>query len=229
MKQLFVFVLVVIFSVANAQWSLEVSTGTSFHNPNTLTVYQEGHEPIVVNEAEYETRPWSNHTLLGLTENYYSVRLSHQVPINERWSLSREIELLHNKAYLTTNHPDIQHFELSDGLNSLLFNEGYVFRATERLYLVTRAGFGVSITAPATIIRGQQSGTRQHLGTESFYALAGVSGQVAGQVRYYLHDRFALTTEGKYVVAFTNNPIAGGNAVATFNGFHINVGILFGL
>jgi hypothetical protein len=222
-----VVLLIALFVSYSLAWSLEISTGTSFKAPNTLAISQSGFEDYSVTDARYETRPWSNFSsLAGLTENYYTVRLGNRVD-----NLVYEVEWIHDKSYYVSgNDPEnvVQHFELSDGHNVALFNVGYVYEVTDDFHLVSRAGFGLSIPNPATEIRGLQNGTRTHLSPESKYYITGPAAQLSSQARYYISEGFALTLEGKYVVSQSFTPIAEGTARATFNGIHINFGVLFG-
>lgn len=223
MKTFGFIILLYLLSLAYAgEWGFEISSGTSFKAPNTLILSQDGYEDYSVTNARYETKPFSNlSSLAGLTENYYSVRI--------RYS-EYELEWLHDKAYYVSgNDPQnaIQHFEISDGLNLALFNVVVAEPISERLEVAYRVGFGAVISNPASVIRGQEDGTRTHLAPGSHYYLSGVGAQASAQLRYYLTDSFALTSEIRYVVAHTNTPIYEGFARSTFNGVHINFGILF--
>lgn len=228
-------------NVALAQeFTFEVHAGTSAHLPNTIHVHQSGHEPVSVRGATYTTRAFSHlDSLLGLSENYYSVRVGYypQAARPHAWDYGVELELLHDKVYYESGHDPggiIQHFELSDGLNQLLFNVAARYpllpdprHPTGRLHLIARAGLGPVITAPATIIRGQQSGTRTHMAPEAFYAFGGPGAQASAQLRYYLAPFAALSLEAKVTIAHARVPIAGGYANATYHGAHVNFGMAF--
>lgn len=230
-----------LFGAGYAQgYTFEVHTGNSAHAPNTLHVHQAGHAPVSVTNATYSTRPFSHlEDLLGFGENYYSLRAGYfpQAPTAGAWDYGVELEFLHDKAYFESGDDPsgvIEHFELSDGLNQLLFNVAarYPMLAREaypggRLHLLGRAGLGPTITAPATIIRGQESGTRGSATTGVFYAMAGPGAQAAAQLRYFLTPYAAFSIEAKASIAHTRNPIAEGRANATFHGAHINLGLTF--
>lgn len=218
--------------------TFEIHTGSSTHAPNTLHIHQEGHDPVAVTNARYSTRPFSHlDTLIGIGENYYSLRLGYfpQAATPGDWDYGVELEFLHDKAiYESGDDPGgvIDHFELTDGLNQLLFNVAARYPLlddhqypTGRLHLIARAGLGPAITAPASIIRGELSGTHSHMGDDVFYVMAGPSAQASAQARYYLTPWAALSLEAKATIAHTRNRIAGGTANATFHGAHINLGV----
>lgn len=215
--------LISLFSLAyTGEWGLEISSGTSLKAPNTLIISQDGYADYSVTNARYETRAISNlSSIAGLTENYYSVRIRYA---------EYELELLHDKVYYVSgNDPQnaVQHFEISDGLNLALVNVVVAEPIFETLEVAYRVGFGAVISNPASVIRGQEHGTRTHLAPGSHYYLSGVAAQISAQLRYYLTDSFALTSEIRYVVAHTNTPIYEGFARSTFNGVHVNFGILY--
>lgn len=220
------------------EWTLDVLTGTSVHAPNDLVVDQEGYGTVTIEDARYRTYAWVNaSSLAGLTENYYAVRIGY-FPDGARLGsvdVGYEVELLHDKAYYQSgDDPEgvVERFELSDGLNQVLANvvvrlpllpdEGL---PDGRLHLLARVGVGPAVTAPASVVRGLEDGTRTHLGTGSYYWLAGPSLQVAGQARWYLTRFLATGVEVKGTLAHTVNPIADGYARAAYAGLHVNVGL----
>lgn len=213
------------FAYSSNNWYVELQTGNSAKVPNNLIVEQNGYETVIVRNARYETRPWSNtNGLLGLTENYYSARIGFSP--DERWSY--EVELLHDKVYYVSGQDSgiIDHFEITDGLNSLFGNLAYSEKHGD-FEAVFRVGVGAAIPNPATVIRGKASGTRNHLGEGSRYYLAGISGQVTTQLRYFLTSSFGLSTELRYVVTYLNLPINDGRVNAWFHGPHVNFGVIF--
>ncbi len=233
-----VYVFLTLSGYTQAQdWTIEVHTGTSFKAPSSLTIEQEGHPTTRIENVEYETRPWVNfNSLAGLTENYYGVRVGFY-PEDARantWGVGYEAELLHDRAfYVRGDDPEgvVQHFELSDGLNYVFVNLAgrYPLLITPQypngqLHLVVRGGLGPAITAPASKIRGLESGTRTHQGTEAFYWLAGIGLQVGVQARLFLIPQLALSTEIKATLADTSNRIAEGSADTTILGLHLTFG-----
>lgn len=239
-RLLLVLVLTTLGHAFAEDFTFEVHTGNSAHAPNTLIVHQAGHDPVSITGATYTTRPFLPvDSLIGLTEDYYSLRVGYfaQDASQGEWDFGVELEFLHDKAYYEGgDDPDkvVRYFELSDGLNQLMLNvvARFPLLADEtvpggRLHLVGRAGIGPAITAPASVVRGLQSGTRTHMAPEVFYVMAGPSAQASAQVRYYVTPSFALSIEGKATIAHTRNTIAEGYASATFHGLHWNVGVTF--
>lgn len=216
-------------AVAHAgNWSFEVSTGTSAKVPNTLTVAQAGFDDMVIEHVVWETRPWLPiQGVTDLAESYYAFRLSYRPPASV---LGYELEFLHDKAYYVTGlDPDhvVQHFELSDGHNVFFGNVTYTVDVGADSELVFRAGAGPAITNPATIVRGEELGTRSEVDPGSRYYFTGVGAQLGVQGRYFLTDWLALSTETRYVFSWVRVPINGGDATATFNSVHVDFGLTF--
>lgn len=218
---------------------VDVQTGSSVHAPNDLHVDQLGRPGVVLVGAEYETRPFVRpYNVESLTESYYSLRVGYESTASlAPWgALSYEIELLHDKAYLVTPDPSgaVTHYELSDGLNQLLFNVATRWTPrrptaawTESVHLVTRIGLGPVVVAPASIVRGLDDGTRTHRGDGAYYWLAGPGAQLAAQVRYMVTRFAGVTAEVKGTVARVTHPVAEGSAHATFVGAHATFGVTF--
>jgi hypothetical protein len=227
-----------LFGYADAQeWTLEFHTGTSLKAPSSLTIQQAGHQDTRIENVNYETRPWINFdSLAGLTENYYGFRLGFypERAKLEGWGVGYEVEFLHDKAYYVSGDDSegiVQHFELSDGLNYFFVNLAarYPLLVTPQfpegqVHFILRGGMGPVVTAPTSIIRGLESGTRTHQGTEVFYSLAGLGLQASAQVRFFIVPQFALSGEVKATMADTTNGIANGTASTTIIGLHVNIG-----
>lgn len=209
-------------------WSFEVATGTSAKVPNTLTVAQAGFETAVIEHVVWETRPWLPiHGLVDLAESYYAFRVSYRPPAS---LIGYELEFLHDKAYYVSGvDPDgiVQHFELSDGHNVFFGNVTYTFVVDASSELVVRAGVGPAITNPASVIRGEELGTRSEVDPGSRYYVTGVGAQLGVQGRYFLTDWLALSLETRYVFSRVRVPINGGDATTTFNSVHVDFGLTF--
>ncbi len=205
-------------------WTVEIAFGSSIHAPNTLHVRQAGHPDHLLHDARYYTRGWSDWEVISA--NYYSVRVGRDFPVAPRFGVALELELLHDKAYLANPDGVVQHFELTDGINSLFLNLAADYRFAQRFSLVPRVGVGLTITAPASVVRGRSLGNRSHGSDDGFYQLAGLSLQGGLQLRWWFTEHTAFTTEARAVVASSHNRISGGTASALFRGLHLNVGLL---
>ncbi len=117
---------------------LDLQGGTALNLLTPLTVWQEGY-PELKFTAHYSVKP--------LEESpYYSWRIA-------RWKGKRawELELVHFKLYLDNPPPQIQCFQITHGYNLLTVN-----RAWDREKYILRAGAGLVIIHPETIVRGKE-------------------------------------------------------------------------
>lgn len=123
---------------AQARFSVDLFGGAALNAPTSLTLRQHGQPPIELT-AEYETRP--------LEQPYYwSLRLGlHRA--NHAW----ELQLFHQKLFLTNAPAEVEHFEITHGFNILTVNY-----ARPRAHpVVIRAGAGVVIPNVTARVRGE--------------------------------------------------------------------------
>lgn len=235
-QPLLVFVLVLASSAfAQGRWSVELYTGTSFKPPTTLEIRQQGHPDAVIGDVRYETRPWLPfESLTLLTENYYLLRVGYQfAPVRPELRFGVEVEFLHDKAYYVSgDDPDgvVQHFELSDGLNTLLLNgvatvpflveEGY---PDGRGQLIGRVGIGPVITKAATTIRDQEHGYDLQ-GRLAGYDVTGPGFAAAVQARWFMEPWLTMGVETKLSYAATTSRIASGFAATNVPALHVVFG-----
>lgn len=207
-----------------ANWTIEVSTGTSQKLPNTIHLTQEGYPDTDI-PAQWETRPFVPFTsLAGLTENYYGVRVGYRP---KGFAVGYEVELLHDKAYYVGERSAIRHLEISDGYNIAFFNVTYTIPVDTRTEVVIRGGTGAVITNPTSEVRGETLGTRRHLNPDNHYYLSGIAFQLSLQGRYYITDWFGLGAEARYVRSWSDTPIFNGYATTQFNSVHLEAGVVF--
>lgn len=183
-------------------WRIEACTGSAFSFGTTLTIDQT-EAPDLKIPADYETKPFTS-------APYSTWRVS-------RWNHSRgwEVELLHHKIYLQNNPPGVATFRIANGYNMLFVNH-----ARETGPFVFRAGAGAVIAFPVANIND--------VITDGGYQLAGFAFQGAIGKRFYLHDRFFLSLEGKFTAAHAKVDLKdGAHATAPNVALHGTAGIGF--
>ena len=222
-----------------AQFNLDIHTGTSGKLFTRLVIDQEGFPVTVIDDVQYETRPWlPASSLFLLTQNYYDVRVGYFMrPVDGTGpDFGIELELLHDKIYYVSgDDPDriVGYFELSDGVNYLLLNGALRWPYLEsdeypggRLQVVTRLGFGPVITAPASRIRGREHGSTLH-GSWNAYEYAGMGFGLGTQLRWFVLPWLALSGEMRYTYSEPVQSIAGGTAQTFLPTLHFNFGLSF--
>ena len=145
---------------AHAQpgWGVEVLSGSVYNFPTTLAVRQSGHDRISFT-ARYDTRPLENPL-------YYIIRLGRQTG-QRVW----ELELIHQKLFLTNPPSEIQEFSITHGYNLLFVN-----RVWELAGFLFRLGPGIVIAHPENTVRERKLTETRGLFKRGYY-LSGLSVQ----------------------------------------------------
>lgn len=172
--------------------SVSFFLGTSWNAPVPILIHQDGYPDIRIDHPQWETRPLYE-------APYYAIRFSW-----DQWAL----EVIHNKLYLVTDHPDVQQFWISHGYNLIL---------AERLHDLGgwsySLGGGVVLAHPETIIRGHELSDPPHAGISfTGYYLSGVAAEASVARRLPIKPWLSLTAETKLTGAWARVPIVGGYA-----------------
>jgi hypothetical protein len=194
---------------AETDWTFQLSLGEVANLDTSLKIRQEG-EPTLDLDADYETRPFES-------PFYYSLRAG-------RWNDSRawELELIHQKIFLTNRPPEVQHFAVSHGYNLLTVNRAWDVRR-----FLWRIGAGAVVAHPESEVRGRalDSGDTNLGGG---YHLTGPVLQIGIEKRFELgildKTHWLLGVEGKASAARAVIPVAGGEADAPNAALHLLVG-----
>jgi hypothetical protein len=190
---------------AETGWTFQLSLGEVADLDTSLEIRQEG-EPTLDLDADYETRPFES-------PFYYSLRAGRWVD-HRAW----ELELIHQKIFLTNRPPEVQYFAVSHGYNLLTVN-----RAWEARRFLWRIGAGAVVAHPESEVRGRVLDSDDtNLG--GGYELTGPVLQVGIEKRFDLGSRWLLDVEGKATAARAVIPIAGGEADTPNAALHLLVG-----
>ena len=174
---------------AESDWTFEFFGGTGLNIPLPLRIEQAGGTDIIIESAEYSTRP-----LEGAP--YYAYRFG-KWDNNKAW----EIQLVHHKIYLENENPRIDNFSISHGYNLITAN-----RAWKTDDFTYRIGAGVVLTHPEFTIDGVSNDQKLGLGGAGFY-LDGITGQVAISKSFEITKKIFATTEAMYTASYAKvNP-----------------------
>jgi hypothetical protein len=221
MKTLWLAVLLLVFLLvpplrAETGWTFQLSLGEVANLDTSLKIRQEG-EPTLDLDADYETRPFES-------PFYYSLRAGRWVD-HQGGHRAWELELIHQKIFLTNRPPEVQHFAVSHGYNLLTVNRAWGVR-DGRLFL-WRIGAGAVVAHPENEVRGRALDPDDtNLG--GGYELTGPVLQIGIEKRFGLSllgkTHWLLDVEGKASAARAVIPIAGGEADAPNAALHLLVG-----
>lgn len=210
MKRLIVIALFWLFSlpvlVAQTRWSFELHGGEVYNVPMPLTIRQQGYPDI------------------KLTAHYASESLILPVYVDSRlirWQNGKswEMEFLHHKLYLCNTTSEIQQFSISHGFNMIMVNHGFDYKKFQY-----RAGTGIVLTHPESVIRNQAFGDATHDWDMGYFVSGPVVNLSAGK-HFRISKRFYLNAEAKTTLAYVNVKVAGGNADVYNIAFHLILGI----
>ncbi len=195
---------------AESQWTLEIFLGdaNSFQSP--LGIYQDGEDPILFDKAEYETRP-------NVESPYYSVRVAKWVG-DKAW----EMEIVHHKLYLVTDHPDIQHFEITHGYNQITLNRAWKYKG-----LIWHLGGGFIFAHPETEIRNKENPVPRYKPFDTNFYVAGPTGQAAVSKKIKLYGDVSAVLEGKFTASYARIPVADGHAEVPNSAVHWLYGLSY--
>lgn len=190
---------------AQPGWTFQVSAGAVENLETSLEIRQEGFPDLDL-DAEYESRPFEGPL-------YYSLRAG-------RWGEGAgwELELIHQKIFLTNRPPEVQRFDVSHGYNLVLVN-----RAWRAGGWIWRLGAGPVVAHPENEVRGRVLDS-EDTNLPGGYQLAGPALQVGIERRFELGERWLLGLEAKASAARAEVPVAGGEAEAPNAALHLLVG-----
>jgi hypothetical protein len=210
MKCVIAIILILFLSVldmyAQTRWSFELHGGEVYNLPLPLTIRQQGYPDIKLT-AHYSSEP----LILPL---YADSRLI-------RWQNGKswELEFLHHKLYLDNTTAEIQKFSISHGFNMIMVNRGFNRKAYQY-----RAGVGIVLTHPESVIRGQAFGDATNDWDLGYFISGPVANLSVGK-QFRLNNRFYMNAEAKTTLAYINVEVADGNAEVINIAFHLVLGI----
>ena len=185
--------------------SFEFSTGVPYNVPLPLTIHQSG---------------WSD---ISLTAHYSSEPFV--VPISWDWRIGYwsqdvgwEFEAIHHKIILDNRPGEVQWFAITHGLNVVVVNRAWI-----RSGFVFRAGAGISISHPETIVRGKSLPEDRGLFGLGYY-LSGPALHIAVGKRIFLTEEVLLSIEAKFFASFSSVPIQDGTAEVFHAAFQAGIG-----
>lgn len=189
---------------------LEYHLGNAWTVPAHLTIEQEGHADLAF-RTRFETR--------GLTlPPYYSIRGGWQ-----RGRCGYEVEMIHHKLFARDLPTEVDHFEITHGLDFLFANRNCIWRDYR-----WRVGAGMALANPYTIVRGQEwfenGGLTVPILNEAGYHPTGPFVQLALQKTF----RYGISLEAKWAGGRVNVPIVDGRATMWHQSLHFLVGISLG-
>jgi hypothetical protein len=189
--------------VCAGNWSTEIYAGAA-HSFSTKITIDQDEFPELKLSADYESKSFQ-------TPIYYAWRVG-------RWSdrSAWEVELIHLKVFVTNTTAEVEHLGISHGYNLLLVNRAWKWQDW-----IFRAGGGVIIAHPETIVRGRFF--------EPGYDLTGPGAQVSLGRRFNFTKRWFGSLEGKFTLARARVTIAEGSALVPNFSIHglFGLGVVF--
>lgn len=191
---------------AQPRWSVELMGAGVYNVPLPLTISQQAHPDIKLT-ARYATEPFK-------LPVYYDWRIS-------RWEEDKswEVEFIHHKLYLQNTPSEVQKFSISHGFNMLFINRGFY-----RQGYCYRAGAGVIIAHPESIVRGMEFDSSAG-GNDWGYYLSGPALQASVNRLYYLGERFFIHAGTKITFGYASVKVAQGRADVYNLAFHLLLGL----
>jgi len=207
-------------AMLNASRYLDLSLGQTLNLESQVEVSQQHYEDI-----NFTT----GFTSKGFqSPMYYSIRIGWIEP-----SCDYEFEIIHNKLYASQLPEDIQHFEISHGLNSIFANRVCLIsdmlpKKLRHKIFQLRMGLGGALANPYTIIRNQRwyenGGITVPILNESGYHFTAPFAQIG--IQHVMSNRILIET--KWVAGRVDIPVTKGKAVFWHRSFHFLLGLSIG-
>lgn len=179
--------------------TFEVLSGDAYKFKTPMRVEQTA-QPDLHFDAKFSTKPFESPL-------YYDIRFA-------KWNgdKGKELELIHDKLFLTNGPVDIQHFEVSHGFNMLMMNEAWKSNG-----LIFHFGAGPVIAHTESTIRD--------LHLNHGYQLSGAAIQFAVGKQFKISGNLFGTLEAKAIAGYARVGIADGHATVSDLGLHGLFGI----
>jgi hypothetical protein len=190
-------------------WAIEFLVGVPFSFPSSVMIRQVG-EPDLRHRPRFQSRPFDRPI-------YYAVRIG-KWDGPDGW----ELEMNHDKLYLSNPTKEIEQFAISHGFNRITLN-----RSMERGDVILRLGAGVVITHPENTVRGRrvsEDGGILGMG----YHLSGPTAMGAIGARIGRREGPFLPLEGMGTASWVRVPVADGGADLAVAGLHGLMGVGYG-
>ena len=161
---------------AQSKLVIEIGTGLPYNLPLPLTIRQSG-EGTYHLTAQYNSRPFEIPIFWDWHIGYWS------------GSSGWELEAIHHKLFLANKPADVQQFDISHGLNLVIFNSCFL-----KYGFIFKAGAGISLTHPENVVRGKKLDEHQGIFDQGYYVSGPAFLFTAGK-RLYLIENIFLSFE----------------------------------
>lgn len=198
--------------LAQAKPLVEYHLGNAWTFPANLTIMQEGHPDLSFN-TRFKTK--------GFTlPPYYSIRGGWQAG-----QCSYELEMIHHKLFARDLPPEVEHFEITHGLDFFFLNNSCPWWEGKARW---RVGAGMALANPYNIVRGEKwfenGGLTVPIMNEAGYHPTGPFVQMAMQKTF----RYGISLETKWAGGWIDIPVVDGRATMWHQSVHFLVGYSWG-
>lgn len=197
---------------SHSQVKIELLSGFIHNFKTPLNIQQEGYPDIKIS-AKYSSEPFE-------LPPYYDIRLS-------KWKNDRGwgLQFTHQKIYLDSEHPDVQRFSISHGLNEL-----FILRMFKKNQLLYHLGAGLILAHPESTIRNEAFSETGGIYLNKGYYLSGVCLSGTAGYNKTVYKNLFLSLEARITGAWARVPVSNGFASVTNLAFHglLGLGWAFG-
>ncbi len=187
------FVLSVVELFAQSKLVLEIGTGLPYNLPLPLTIRQKGESTIHLT-AQYDSQPFEIPIFWDWRIGYWNG--------SDGW----ELEAVHHKLFLQNKPSEVEQFDISHGLNLVVINRCFM-----KDKFIFKAGAGITLTHPESIVRGKKLDEQRGIFDQGYYVSGPVLLFSAGR-RLYLLEKIFLSVEAKLGFSYSFVPVADGSA-----------------
>ena len=197
---------VTLASKTKSHWSVNAYLGGAANFSTGISIDMDD------GESDSWTTGWDTRALESPL--YWALRLNWH-----RHKETFELQVIHDKLYMTNQTVLLQAFSMADGFNIVTINYARKWSRT----FTARAGVGAVLTYPSANVRGETVDGTGSIGDG--YAITGPAGLIGLGSSSALGPRFSLNVEGQFVGAIVHVPVQGGNVRTSNLSFHFLIGI----
>ncbi len=199
------------FSQEKSEWSVEANFGFPVNINHPITIKQQGHQDLNFT-AKFYSEPFKQ-------PFFYVYRFS-------KWKNDKawELEMMHQKLYLSNPPEEIQYFNITHGFNLITLNRSFKIKLLKKHDFIVKFGTGIVLAHAENMVRGKEFDQKQSFLNLGYYVTGPVL-NLALAKRFKISNRTYFNLETKFNSSYADVPIVDGYATLWHSAFSFIGGI----
>lgn len=199
------------FSQEKSEWSVEANFGFPVNINHPITIKQQGYKDLNFT-AKFYSEPFKQ-------PFFYVYRFT-------KWKNDKawEIEMMHQKLYLSNPPEEVQYFNITHGFNLIVLSRSIKFKMLQKHDFIFKFGTGIVLAHAENMVRYKEFDQNQSFYNLGYYVTGPVL-NLALAKKFQLSNRFYFNAETKFNTSYADIPIVDGNATLWHSAFSFIGGI----